>query len=590
MILSNAVFRSDFGELSASGVYGGETEGSFTCRGNIDLARSSLLLRKMGFMPDNVELGGALKLTAAGASKDGKLLMKQTDVNLSDLLFVQEGKTVTEKALAFKAKGVVDPEKRSLSVSSVTINSSFGNLEADGLTVEDWSNPQRSARAHIVCDLEIADLLKRAGDFVRIPEGTTVSGRLHTDLRVNTAKSDMMKAAIDATVRSLEVRSPKMPAIEEDTVRLKTELTVNQDLTVVNVGPLTFNSAPLSLSARSSYGGSVDEHSVNAEGAIALDLEELSRYVRALADIDIAMTGKGEQPFHIASSWTGGLWIDALKQAHVTAGLGADSIDAFGVHVRDLEIPLEIQSGVASVDLGADVNEGQLSVMPAIDFNKEPPLLSFSPKTNILEGVKLTSELSDELLGRIHPLFKGATVVGGRMGLYMEEFTWPLSERAKETAAFSGKIQLRELALAPSGLVLQLLKAIKVKEQELAIDEREIDFVCKDGRVRCSPITVKVESYTIVLAGTMGLDQTLDYEAQVPLTRELVGSDAYKLLEETTLRVPIRGTVSRPELNLKSFGDAAFDLAGQALKKVLKEKAGEFLEKKAGKILEGLFQ
>jgi translocation and assembly module TamB len=113
----------------------------------------------------------------------------------------------------------------------------------------------------------------------------------------------------------------------------------------------------------------------------------------------------------------------------------------------------------------------------------------------------------------------------------------------------------------------------------MVIDHRDIDFVCENGRIRCSPTRVRVKGYTVVLEGTMGLDQTLDYRARVPITPELVGREVYAYLEGTTLSIPIRGTASHPELNLRSLQEGLADLAAQAARKALEQKAGALLEK-----------
>ena len=76
----------------------------------------------------------------------------------------------------------------------------------------------------------------------------------------------------------------------------------------------------------------------------------------------------------------------------------------------------------------------------------------------------------------------------------------------------------------------------------------------------------------------MGLDQTLDYRAIVPITEELVGREMYVYLKGTTFRLPIRGTASRPEVNLASLQEGLVNLAAQAAQKALEQKAGDLLQ------------
>jgi len=122
---------------------------------------------------------------------------------------------------------------------------------------------------------------------------------------------------------------------------------------------------------------------------------------------------------------------------------------------------------------------------------------------------------------------------------------------------------------------------VKVRARDMEIGDREVQFACENQRITCSPLKFKVSDHPVMVVGSMGLDQSLDYSAQLPVTRELVGGDAYRYLEGTTIRVPIRGTATNPELHPNMLREATRDLLKQAAQKAIQEKAG--------KLMEGLF-
>ena len=68
------------------------------------------------------------------------------------------------------------------------------------------------------------------------------------------------------------------------------------------------------------------------------------------------------------------------------------------------------------------------------------------------------------------------------------------------------------------------------------------------------------------------------HAAEIPVTESLVGGDAFRYFEGTTIRVPIRGTAAQPDLNANVVAQAAGDLARQAAKKAITENAGKLLE------------
>ena len=120
----------------------------------------------------------------------------------------------------------------------------------------------------------------------------------------------------------------------------------------------------------------------------------------------------------------------------------------------------------------------------------------------------------------------------------------------------------------------------------LSIGDKTIEFECRDGHVRCSPIRLEMGDYSVGISGTMGLDHTLDYYAEIPVTKQMVGGDLYEYLENATIRVPIRGTASNPDLSASVLQEAVADLVKQAAKNMLKKQ----VENKAGELLKGLFK
>ena len=269
------------------------------------------------------------------------------------------------------------------------------------------------------------------------------------------------------------------------------------------------------------------------------------------------------------------------RHAILEARLHADQIRAFGLDVRNLDVPIRLKNGLANVEISGVVNEGQMHIVPVVDFNQESAVLTLASPSNLLHEVQLTDQLSEELLSKIHPLFKGASAVTGKLNLGLESFSWPLDPAMRRAAQFEGRMQLTDLHMSTHGLLQKILEATKVRERDIDIGSREVQFSCENERITCSPLKFEVSDHQVMVVGSMGLDQTLDYSAQLPVTRELVGGDAYKYLEGTTIRVPIRGTATNPELNQNILQEATGDLLKQAAQKAIQEKAG--------KLLEGLF-
>ncbi len=117
-----------------------------------------------------------------------------------------------------------------------------------------------------------------------------------------------------------------------------------------------------------------------------------------------------------------------------------------------------------------------------------------------------------------------------------------------------------------------------ISERQLSMADQDIDFEAKNGRISLSPMTLDAEGYQLKMHGSVGFDETLDFIAQIPVTKKMVGKDAYQFLQGTTLNVPIRGTSSKPRIDETMFQQATGDLMQQALRKNLEQGAQNLLK------------
>ncbi len=225
------------------------------------------------------------------------------------------------------------------------------------------------------------------------------------------------------------------------------------------------------------------------------------------------------------------------------------------------------------------MNRGRMTLKPAIDFTVDPPMISIPENTVILTDVGLSEEMSKDLLAQVHPIFKGAAVSQGTVDLTMQNFSWPLDTAARKDAAFTGSLTFNNVKLQASGLLAPLLTIMKANEREITLSNQPMQFVGENDRVRCSPLEIKTKEHSLILSGSIGLNQSLDYIAQVPVTRQMVGGEVYKYLEGTFITVPIGGTVSKPSISKDLVQRAIKDLIKQAGKKQITDQAGKLLQK-----------
>jgi len=304
----------------------------------------------------------------------------------------------------------------------------------------------------------------------------------------------------------------------------------------------------------------------------------VSDYLKKSGQSRVAFAGKKATPFTLKLVSKGDRWEDPLRHLDFSGAVHVTAIEAYGLKLTPNDVPVRIVGAAAGASLESPANGGQLDFQPTVDMRKDPYILSFKENIDLLKDVQVTQGLIDGLLAAIHPLFKDSIVPDGLLGLNMKHFSWPLSDKDRHRAAFAGTLKINGVRLNSTPFLARLLNMMGISERQLSLADQDIDFEAKNGRIAMSPMTLNAEGYQLKMHGSIGFDNTLDFIARIPVTQKLVGKDAYQFLQGTTIKVPIRGTTSKPRLDETAYQQAAGDLMQQALRKNLEKGAQDFLK------------
>jgi hypothetical protein len=167
----------------------------------------------------------------------------------------------------------------------------------------------------------------------------------------------------------------------------------------------------------------------------------------------------------------------------------------------------------------------------------------------------------------------------GTINLEMQYLSVPTDKKLQKDITFQGAFTFNEVKLQAGAMLAPLLAVMKVDENEIRLSDKPMTFVGKDERITCGPLEAIVNEHSLIMEGSIGFDQSLDYTAKIPITRKMVGGDVFKYLEDTFITVPITGTVSKPTVSNKFIQKAIGDLIKEAGKKQLGDQAGKLLQK-----------
>jgi hypothetical protein len=310
------------------------------------------------------------------------------------------------------------------------------------------------------------------------------------------------------------------------------------------------------------------------DARLATDLGALMPLVQNATGAPIAMEGQSIT----AVSWKGLLdpvWENMVRQGQGMADIRVPRIKAYGLLATNAMIAVKAEAGRIHMTLDTAANDGRVHIEPVVDVTGDQPLLIVPENARVIQNVTLTDEMASELLGLVHPLLRGSAVLGGHLDFTLERCRIPLDETGVQGADLSGVFVLRDFAFEPQGALLQVMETAKLRARTVRVAEQKIAFHVADGRIHPAPLALHVSGHAMSLAGSVGLDTSLDYKILVPVTAELVGREAFRLLEGQTLALAIGGTAMRPEIAREAFAQAIAGLVQEAARSAVREEGRE---------------
>ncbi len=549
-------------------------------QGKTDLDRLSTLLTGMNLMPPELSLGGTETSSLTMDYATERIELGSLHSEIDDFVFRQAGKTYRDKRLVIDTAGTIVMEKQLVSLMPLTIDSANADVSFEQLEIGNWKRLLDTLNSSGQARFSVSELLTAAADWVSLPEGVDASADIDVNWKADAQLDQEHRYQLSTRLSGVNLSQNEIEVFADEEATLDLSTTRNPANGNLTVEQFTVASSPIHAATSGYYNPSENQNTeLSFQGTLALDLERLAALIRTVSDIEIEMAGKSEQPFQLAASLSPEqrpLW---YQHATFNTVFGADLIKLLGLEVRALKVPITLADGIGNAQISADVNEGTLLLKPKLDLISSPPLLTIPENSHVIDRMRITRDMANQLLARIHPLFKGAGDMSGEFDLDLASFSWPIGREYINEVKFAGHMEFYEVRLKTSALVTSLLDVMRVEDKELDLHERRIEFVCQDGRITTNPLKTDLGDSELLIGGSLGLDGTIDYVAQIPVTRQLVGGDLYDILEGTTIRVPIGGTLAEPDISSRTVERAIGDLVKQAGQKKIEEAASDLLKK-----------
>lgn len=558
---------------------GGVSEFSLVATG--DLARWRNRFAPFAVSSDIVA-AGAIELSArgrlvdrAGAVDQLSLLLTQLDVEAADRRIVQSRLEASGSgSWSFDPFEIRIPQ---LNVEGQGIGANFESFSAVQDADGRWVFDGRGAAA-----VDLARLEPRPGAEAPI----YYSGVARVDL------------ATDAAARALEVSGwvNRLAAVRREpgagrekvlwqeprpefVVKLKAADGLQFEATV--------NSQVVGVQAVGEQRKSGDESLVKLEGKYSYDLETIAQLRPGKWREIASVRGKREQSFSLTGRLAGSEEADGWNAWRGQGDFGWDGADVLGVQIGPAVLTARLQDGVLAVDpLAVAVNSGEVRFAPQLHLAADPPRIVL-PAGRAVENVAITPETCARGLKFVSPLLAEATEVQGAMSLDLAGGSAPLGD--PNAARLSGTLTIHAARIRPGPLakeIIRIAQQVEAVSKGLAADalfgrtpstlleapEQQTRFVIQDGRVYHDSMQLRVGDVAITTQGSVGFDETLAINVSVPIQEKwLREAPRLAFLAGEIVRIPVRGTLRKYEIDTAALEDLNRSLIGRAAEGLLRD-------------------
>lgn len=264
-------------------------------------------------------------------------------------------------------------------------------------------------------------------------------------------------------------------------------------------------------------------------------------------------------------------------------GFELDDLDIYGLHMGKTPIVVRSREGRLSIDpIDTTLNGGRLRLAPEVKFEEGGRTSIHLGSSSTITNAEINDEVSRRFLSYVAPVLDRATRAHGRVSVNLTEAVFPIGGESKKDASVEGQVLFQDVEFAPGPLADQILALLGREDRPTLKLDAPVSLSIADRRVYQDGFALPLGKLTHVeLEGWVDFDRNLDLTASIPLTPAMVGNRPLlgNVLDGTRVRVPIRGTLQKPEIDREALNLALKDLGKTLLERGAVEGATKLLQR-----------
>lgn len=389
--------------------------------------------------------------------------------------------------------------------------------------------------------------------------GTMWSGMLEGGARLQLDER-RTTAVVDATVKNFSVAQPGGPAWQEPAIRIMGTGVYDPTVDALNFDQLKLTADALQVLVSGKIAQLTSNCFVDCRGEVNYDLARLTPLAQTVLGSGVQLTGREAQAFELNGplldpARSGAIAWEKLNGA---ARVGWQAANLYGVQLGQAALDAKLNQGLLRVN-PVEVplqTGGKVRLAPSLRLGPGPMELQHDGGV-LVDHVAITPEMANERLKYVMPIVAGIASASGQFSVALDELRFPLDNPNAATAG--GRVTVHAVDIGPGVLTQQLAQVL---QQPLTISlkrESVVDFKLIQGRVYHQNLEFAFPGATIRTHGSVGLDQTISLVAEMPLPTAGLGNRPVLggALSAQSIRVPITGTLQRPQLDSSAFAQGA---------------------------------
>lgn len=584
---------------------------------------------------------GDCRLTAALDVSSAGVLIRESHLQIDRLRVMTEGLQIVEPHVELQLAGRWDFVSGDIEVHSGGLKSGALSVTSEGFSIDRDEAGRWQLAGGIQFQADAARLLKWFGGNRQAPEAYDLAGRLSGEVKLaggdGSTSAELEIVAEDivlarwqqtawgaaplavrptSTTRGEAPAAPKVNHLRRPPLTAQTlwrepkavlRIAGRYDPTsdVLEIKSVELVGSALNLTAAGKVSALASRRQLELRGQLDYDWSKLSDILKIYTGSGVSIAGHNTGTFALAgplaateaapsdgspSDQPKRSWLESFS---ANAQLGWRQIDVFGLKAEQGTLQVKLSGGEISIGpLDLKVNQGRVTAAPKVQLTGKRALLILA-KGPLARDVVLTKEVCAGGLKFIVPMLADAVEAEGRFSIDLDGASVPLAAPAE--SHLSGRLTVHSIELTPGPLTGQFLAlagqlelifrggglAGRAADTKVTMREnQQIIFRMANGRIYHQGLELTAAGAVIRTSGSVGIDETLDLVVELPIQEKWIGRDTRLApWRNRVVRIPIRGTLSRPKVDTRVLGDVAAQIARQAGQRFLQDQFNKGLEK-----------